>query len=117
MRNANDAFETTETYINNILNIVINPDDDTETTKKQRFLFKQKLYEKLQPSLGIDEYITEANDLLNEAQNDAIVDRMDRSVNDQIVNTSYKPLMATPDGKVVEAETQGVGSSDDAGGW
>lgn len=117
MRNANDAFGTTQTYIDNILNIVINPDDDTETTKKQRFLFRQKLYEKLQPSLGIDEYITEARDLLNEAQNDAIVDRMDRSVNDQIVNTSYKPLMATPDGKVVEAETQGVGSSDDAGGW
>ena len=43
MRNANDAFGTTETYINNILNIVINPDEDTETIKKQRFLFKQNL--------------------------------------------------------------------------
>ncbi len=117
MRNANDAFGTTETYINNILNIVINPDSDTETIKKQRFLFKQRLYQKLMPSLSIDEYIHEADDLLPAAQNDALTDRMDRSVNDQIVNTEFKPLMATPDGKVVEAETEGVGSADDSGGW
>ena len=117
MRNANDAFGTTETYINNILNIVINPDSDTETIKKQRFLFKQRLYQKLMPSLSIDEYIHDADDLLPAAQNDALTDRMDRSVNDQIVNTEFKPLMATPDGKVVEAETEGTGSADDAGGW
>lgn len=117
MRNANDAFGTTETYINNILNIVINPDEDTETVKKQRYLFKQRLYQKLMPSLSIDEYIHEAQDLLPEAQSAALIDRMDRSVNDQIVNTEFKPLMATPDGKVVEAETEGTGSADDAGGW
>jgi hypothetical protein len=69
------------------------------------------------PSLSIDEYIHDAEDLLPAAQNDALTDRMDRSVNDQIVNTEFKPLMATPDGKVVEAETEGTGSADDAGGW
>ena len=44
---------------------------------------------------------------------------MDDSTNKQVVNTEIEPLVATPDGQVLEAGHAGVSESEDAdmGSW
>ena len=118
MQNANNIFSTVQAYIDNIINIVINPDDDTEGTNSVRFKFKQKLYQQLMPGIGFDKYIELVDRLGPEAQTNAIKNKINRSVNDQIVNTEFKPLIATPDGKVTTNDglNQGIGN-DEVGGF
>ena len=118
MQNANNLFSTVQSYIENIIGIVINPDDDTEVTNATRFKFKQKLYQQLMPGIGLDKYIRLAQNLRPEANKTAIENRINRSVNDQIVNTEFKPIIVTPDGKVTTNDglNQGIGN-DEAGGF
>ena len=118
MQNANNLFSTVQSYIENIIGIVINPDDDTEVTNATRFKFKQKLYQQLMPGIGLDKYIRLAQNLRPEANKTAIENRINRSVNDQIVNTEFKPIIVTPDGKVTTNDglNQGIGN-DEVGGF
>ena len=118
MQNANNLFSTVQSYIENIINIVINPDDDTQGTNSVRFKFKQKLYQQLMPGIGFDKYMRLAEKLGPEANVNAIQDKINRSVNDQIVDTEFKPLIATPDGKVTTTDglNQGIGN-DESGGF
>ena len=118
MQNANNLFSTVQSYIENIIGIVINPDDDTEVTNATRFKFKQKLYQQLMPGIGLDKYIRLAENLRPEANKTAIENRINRSVNDQIVNTEFKPIIVTPDGKVTTNDglNQGIGN-DETGGF
>lgn len=117
MQNANNLFSTVQSYIDNIISIVIDPDDDTEVTNIVRFQFKQKLYQQLMPGIGLDKYILIAKNLRPDANKTAIEKRINRSVNDQIVNTEFKPIVVTPDGKVVTTDgvNQGIGNDEDAG--
>lgn len=118
MKNSNDTFGTVQQYIDNIINIVIDPDDDTETVKMQRFLFKQRLYQKYMPALQLDDYITEASALMDDAEKMAINKRKDRSANDQIVNSQWEPIVVDEDGGTHEPDgNKGVGSSDEMGSW
>lgn len=118
MKNSNDTFGTVQQYIENIINLVIDPDDDTETVKMQRFLFKQRLYQKYMPALQLDDYIEEASALINDAEKMAINKRKDRSANDQIVNSQWEPILVDEDGSTHEPDgNKGVGSSDEMGSW
>ena len=118
MKNSNDTFGTVQQYVENIINLIIDPDDDTETIKMQRFLFKQRMYQKYMPALQLDEYIAEAENLIDNAQKLAINKRKDRSANDQIVNSQWEPIVVDEDGSTHEPDgNQGVGSGDEMGSW
>lgn len=118
MKNANDTFGTVQQYIDNIINLIIDPDDDTETVKMQRFLFKQRMYQKYMPALQLDEYIAEAKGLIDDAQTLAINKRKDRSANDQIVNSQWEPVVVDEEGRTHEPDgNKGVGSDDEMGSW
>jgi len=117
MQNANNLFGTVQSYVDNIISISIDPDDDTEVTNITRFMFKQKLYQQLMPGIGLDKYMIIAEKLRPDANKRAIEKRVKRSVNDQIVNTEFKPIVVTPEGKVVTLDgvDQGIGNDEDAG--
>lgn len=119
MKNANELFSTVQTYVENIISIIINPDDSNETTNMQRWKFKQKLYQKFMPGIDLETYINEATDLRAEATVAAIDQKIQDSVNKNIVNTDINPIVATPDGQVLEAGHSGVSENSDAdmGGW
>lgn len=118
MQNANNLFGTVQSYVDNIISIAIDPDDDTENANLTRFKFKQKLYQQLMPGIGLDKYIGMAEKLRPDASKEAINKRINRSVNDQIVNTEFKPIIVTPDGKVTTNDglNQGIGN-DEVGGF
>ena len=118
MQNYNNLFSTVQSYVENIISIAIDPDDDTENANLARFKFKQKLYQQLMPGIGLDKYIGMAEKLRPDASKEAITKRINRSVNDQIVNTEFKPIIVTPDGKVTTNDglNQGIGN-DEVGGF
>lgn len=117
MVTANDQFGTVSSYVENIIATVINPDDDTTTTNHVRFLLKQKLYQEMMPGMELDKYIGIAEGLRSGAGANAIDERIDRSTNDQITNTSFQPMIIDGEGNVGEPEDQGIGSGDSAGSW
>lgn len=115
LQHNNDLFGTVSTYVDNIINLVIDPNDDTEDANWKKFEFKKNLYQKLMPGLGLDEYINTVADLKKEATVQSIKKRKDRSVNDQIVNTHFEPLLANSDGEVVKNHSGDGNESDN--GW
>ena len=115
LQHSNDLFGTVSTYIDNIIGLVIDPNDDTEDANWKKFEFKKALYQKLMPGLGLDEYINTVEDLKKEATVQSIKKRKDRSVNDQIVNTHFEPLLANSDGEVVKNHSDDGNESDN--GW
>ena len=114
MKNANEMFSTVSSYVENLIGIIINPDDANEVTNMQRWLFKQKLYQKFMPGIDIETYLNEANQLKAEATKKALEQKVDDSTNKQVVNTEFKPLVATANGQVLEAGHAGVSESDNA---
>jgi hypothetical protein len=119
MKNANDMFGTVSSYVDNLIGMVINPDDSNEVTNMQRWLFKQKLYQQFMPGIDIEKYINEAEQLKNEATKKALEQKIDDSINKQVTETEFEPLVATPEGQVLEAGHDGVSQNDgaDMGAW
>lgn len=119
MKNAQELFGTVSSYVENLVSIIINPDDSNEVTNMQRWLFKQKLYQQFMPGIDIDKYLNEAEQLKAEATKRALIQKIDDSTNKQVTETEFKPLVATPDGQVLEAGHQGVSEGEDAdmGSW
>ena len=115
MQHANDMFGTVSSYVDNIIGITIDPNDDTESANWKRFMFKQKLYQKFMPGLGLDEFINMTKNLESESLPEAIKKRIRRSVNDQIVNTNFEPLLADKNGHVVENNSSDGNESGDMG--
>ena len=66
------------------------------------------------PGVGLDKYIRLAQNLRPEANKTAIENRINRSVNDQIVNTTFEPLLADKDGHVVENNSSDGNESGDS---
>ena len=71
------------------------------------------------PGIDLETYINEVSDLRAEATISAIDQKIQDSVNKNIVNTDINPIVATPDGQVLEAGHSGVSENSDAdrGGW
>lgn len=115
LQHSNDLFGTVSSYVDNIIGVVFDSNDDTESNNWKKFEFKKALYQKLMPSLGLDEYLDMVSKITPESMNQSIKKRIDRSVNDQIVNTDFKPLLVDKDGKVVE-NNMSAGSGGDSGG-
>ena len=119
MKNANELFSTIQTYIDNIISIIFNPDDNNESTNITRWKFKQKLYQKYMPGIDLEEYLNDVKNLEGEGKLSAIKQKISDSVNKNIVNTDFDPIVATPDGQVLEAGHSGVSENNDAdmGSW
>ena len=71
----------------------------------------------MMPGMELDKYIGIAEGLRSGAGANAIDERIDRSTNDQITNTSFQPMIIDGEGNVSEPEDQGIGSGDSAGSW
>ena len=116
MKNANEIFSTVSSYVENIVSVIINPDDSSETTNMQRWLFKQKLYQKFMPGIDFDTFLNDANDLADEARTKTIRQKQDDSINNELVNTTFEPVNLDSDGNtVVRGDSNkdvGIGNGD-----
>ena len=116
MKNANETFSTVSTYIENIINIIINPDDSSETTNMQRWLFRQKLYQKYMPGIDFDTFLNDSNDLEDEARLRTVKQKQDDSINNELVNTTFEPVNLDSEGDtVVRGDSNkdvGIGNGD-----
>ena len=116
MKNANEIFSTVSTYIENIINIIINPDDSSETTNMQRWLFRQKLYQKYMPGIDFDTFLNDSNDLEDEARLRTVKQKQDDSINNELVNTTFEPVNLDSEGDtVVRGDSNkdvGIGNGD-----
>lgn len=124
MKNANEIFSTVSSYVENIVAVIINPDDSSETTNMQRWLFKQKLYQKFMPGIDFDTFLNDANDLADEARTRTVRQKQDDSINNELVNTTFEPVTLDSEGDtVVRGDSNkdvgignGDGGSNDEGG-
>lgn len=116
MQHANDLFSTVSSYVENIVGVIINPDDSSETTNMQRWLFKQKLYQRFMPGIDFETFLNDASDLLDEARVKTVRQKQDDSINNELVNTSFEPVNLDEDGDAVTRgdsnKDVGIGNSD-----
>ena len=115
MKNANDIFGTVSSYIDNVISILINPDDDTDITKQSRFEFKQKLYNDLFPGLNLDKYKKELDTITKHSSTKSIANGKSKAVNDFIQNSDYKSVQVNGDGTTNAATNAGIGNNDSIG--
>jgi hypothetical protein len=125
MQHANEIFGTVSSYVENIIGIIINPDDSSETTNMQRWLFRQKLYQRFMPGIDLETFLNEASDLADEARVRTVRQKQDDSINNELVNTTFEPVNLDSDGDtVVRGDSNkdvGIGNgdggnNDDSGG-
>ena len=71
------------------------------------------------PGIDLEEYLNDVKNLEGEGKLSAIKQKISDSVNKNIVNTDFDPIVATPDGQVLEAGHSGVSENNDAdmGSW
>lgn len=115
MKNSNDMFGVVSSYIDNITEIVFNPDDDTAANSIAKYEFKKYMYQKMFPALGLDQYIQDAARIANTSKSQALQKKKTDTVNDFINNTKFEPLIANPDGSITTADNAGGGNDDDMG--
>ena len=134
MKNANETFGTVQSYIENVLGIIVNPDDSSEVTNMLRWIFKKRLYQKYMPGVDFDTLLNEADRLRDVARKETINQKKDDSINNEIVNTSFEPVQVDDAGDAVtrgdsnkdvglgngdggDNDSSGDSGEDDFGGW
>jgi hypothetical protein len=134
MKNANETFGTVQSYIENVLGIIVNPDDSSEVTNMLRWIFKKRLYQKYMPGVDFDTLLNEADRLKDVARKETINQKKDDSINNEIVNTSFEPVQVDDAGDAVtrgdsnkdvglgngdggDNNSSGDSGEDDFGGW
>ena len=127
MKNANETFGTVQSYVENLLGIIVNPDDSSEVTNMLRWILKKRLYQRYMPGVDFDTLLNEVERLRDTARKDVINQKKDDSINNEIVNTSFEPVEVDNSGDaVVRGDSNkdvGLGNgdsgdneSDDSGG-
>jgi hypothetical protein len=127
MKNANETFGTVQSYVENLLGIIVNPDDSSEVTNMLRWILKKRLYQRYMPGVDFDTLLNEVDRLRDTARKDVINQKKDDSINNEIVNTSFEPVEVDNSGDaVVRGDSNkdvGLGNgdsgdneSDDSGG-
>ena len=109
MKNANETFGTVQSYIDNVLGIIVNPDDSSEVTNMLRWIFKKRLYQKYMPGVDFDTLLNEVDRLRDVARKETINQKKDDSINNEIVNTSFEPVQVDNSG---DAVTRGDSNKD-----
>ena len=126
MQHANELFSTVSSYVENIIGVIINPDDSSETTNMQRWLFKQKLYQRFMPGIDFETFLNDANDLLDEARVKTVRQKQDDSINNELVNTTFEPVQLDDEGNPITRDDSNKdvgmgngdgGSNDDSFSW
>ena len=117
MKNATDVFGTVTQYIDNVIQVIIDQDDDSEINKTTKFLLKQRMYQELFPGLNLDKYMKLSESIEREKTVKHLIDKKTtRSINDAINNSKFKAVNVTPDGKILFASNDGIGNADTGGG-
>ena len=116
MQHANEMFSTVSSYVENIVGVIINPDDSSETTNMQRWLFKQKLYQRFMPGIDFETFLNDASDLLDEARTKTVRQKQDDSINNELVNTTFEPVQLDEEGDAITRDDSnkdvGMGNGD-----
>lgn len=115
MKNANDTYGVVSTYIENIMNLVYDQNDDSASMRYARNELRKTLYMRLFPGLELDKYIELAENILRDSKTNAIQKQMQDSINETINSTKFQALQVGPDGKIGPVENEGVGNGDDSG--
>ena len=116
MKNANDTYGIVSTYVDNILNLVYDQNDDSASMRYARNEMRKTLYMELFPGLSLDKYVSMADQILRESKKQAIIKQKEDSLNEVISATKFEPLTVDPEtGKITNPDTKGVGNGDDSG--
>lgn len=115
MKNANDTYGIVSTYVENIINLVYDQNDDSASMRYARNEFRKTLYMDLFPGLELDKYVIMADRILRESKEQAIIKQKEDSINEIINNTKFEPIEVQPDGSMEKPETTGLGNGDDSG--
>lgn len=115
MKNANDTYGIVATYVDNIMNLVYDQNDDSASMRYARNELRKTLYIDLFPGLELDKYITLADKILRDGKQMAIKKQEEDSVNEVIQSTKFSPLTVDANGKITNPDTEGVGNGDDQG--
>lgn len=117
MKNANDTYGTVSTYVENIIGLVYDQNDDTASMRYARNEFRKTLYLQLFPGLELDKYINMGEKIMRDAKVNAIVKQKEDSINETIGSTKFYPITLDKDGKVTQVSNNGIGNGDDADSW
>lgn len=116
MKNANDTYGIVSTYVDNILNLVYDQNDDSASMRYAKNEMRKTLYMELFPGLSLDKYVAMADQILRESKKQAIIKQKEDSLNEVISATKFEPLTVDPDtGAIKNPDTEGVGNGDDSG--
>lgn len=116
MKNANDTYGIVSTYVDNIINLVYDQNDDSVSMRYARNEMRKTLYMELFPGLSLDKYVSMAEQILRESKKQAIIKQKEDSLNEVISATKFEPLTVDPEtGKITNPDTEGVGNGDDSG--
>ena len=116
MKNANDTYGIVSTYVDNILNLVYDQNDDSASMRYAKNEMRKTLYMELFPGLSLDKYVSMADQILRESKKQAIIKQKEDSLNEVISATKFEPLTVDPEtGKITNPDTKGVGNGDDSG--
>ena len=116
MKNANDTYGIVSTYVDNIINLVYDQNDDSASMRYAKNEMRKTLYMELFPGLSLDKYVSMADQILRESKKQAIIKQKEDSLNEVISATKFEPLTVDPEtGKITNPDTEGVGNGDDSG--
>lgn len=115
MKNANDTYGVVSTYIENIINLVYDQNDDREAMRYARNELRKTLYIDLFPGLELDKYITMADKILRDGTKESLKKQLANSVSEVISSSHFEPTTVNPDGSMSTVTDKGVGNSDDSG--
>lgn len=116
MKNANDTYGIVSTYVDNILSLVYDQNDDSASMRYAKNEMRKTLYMELFPGLSLDKYVSMADQILRESKKQAIIKQKEDSLNEVISSTKFEPLTVDPEtGEITNPGTKGVGNGDDSG--
>lgn len=115
MKNANDTYGVVSTYVENIISLVYDQNDDSASMRYARNELRKTLYINLFPGLELDKYIEMADKILRDGTKESVKKQMRDSINETINATKFEAREVNPDGSVTPVENSGVGNADDSG--
>lgn len=113
MKNANDTYGIVSTYVENIIGLVYDQNDDSASMRYARNELRKTLYITLFPGLELDKYIQMADNIMSKSKIASIKAQIDDSLNETISSTKYFPLTVN-DGKVQPVDNNGSGGNGDS---
>lgn len=115
MKNANDTYGVVSTYVENIIGLVYDQNDDSASMRYARNELRKTLYINLFPGLELDKYINMAEKILRDGTKESLKNQVRDSISETINSSHFEPTQVNSDGSVSEVTDKGSGNADDSG--